>query len=613
MINLDKDNVKQKCVVSEIKSMLLISFDVDFAGQKRNGDGPAPFDFKPDDNCGYDWKKWLRGFEIYAQANAIKKPKNKLNWMLHYAGNKVQTVFDSLPEIKRDENKPNGPYAAGYVFTRNVYSDAIERLNGFFEPKQNVSYERHIFRQQQQKKNERFDMFLVRLREQADRCNFGEQLEDNLRDQITTGCSSDVLRRKILERGDAALDNIVKMAQVFETVSKQQEIFGSKAPQSSSAIEESKNENVCKIETKQKFRQSQRRNANSFDGFCGRCGSKGHKSADEKCPARGQTCNHCGRKDHFARKCFLRENRNAKPMKRKTSSTDDAPQSNKVKREEVQLVEPQREEPKSIEQEYEDIFCIGLGDVTNKMWCVIGGIDTEVIVDSGSRYNIVDRESWMDLKAKGVEMIHQQKEVDINFQAYGGHVLKFLGKFETVVKTTKAQVSASFYVANEFGKILLGYETATALGALKIGYGIDAKNVNVNAIGSKAVELKPFGKIKGVVIDIPIKTDVKGVVQPYRRVPAPLEKCVDEKIDEMLRQDIIEKVKGVSNWISPLVCAPKGDGDVRICVDMRRANQAVERENYPLPTMDDFQPHLGNAKIFSKLDVKSAYHQVVFP
>lgn len=188
-----------------------------------------------------------------------------------------------------------------------------------------------------------------------------------------------------------------------------------------------------------------------------------------------------------------------------------------------------------------------------------------------------------------------------------------MGKFVATINTTKKQITADFYVANEFGKILLGFETAIALGVLKIGHEPSSENINVNAIDSKVKVTKPLGKIKGVLVEIPIKSDVKGVVQPYRRVPAPLEKLVDDKIDDMLRQGIIEKVEGVSKWVSPLVCAPKDNNDVRICVDMRRANQAVERENHPIPTMDDFQPHLGEAKVFSKLDVKQAYHQVVLP
>lgn len=50
--------------------------------------------------------------------------------------------------------------------------------------------------------------------------------------------------------------------------------------------------------------------------------------------------------------------------------------------------------------------------------------------------------------------------------------------------------------------------------------------------------------------------------------------------------------------------------DVRICLDMRRANEAVLRENHPLPTFEDFLPHLRNAKFFAKLDIKHAFHQV---
>lgn len=43
---------------------------------------------------------------------------------------------------------------------------------------------------------------------------------------------------------------------------------------------------------------------------------------------------------------------------------------------------------------------------------------------------------------------------------------------------------------------------------------------------------------------------------------------------------------------------------------MKRANEAVIRENYPLPTMEDFLPHIGKGRVFTKLDVKDAFHQV---
>lgn len=182
--------------------------------------------------------------------------------------------------------------------------------------------------------------------------------------------------------------------------------------------------------------------------------------------------------------------------------------------------------------------------------------------------------------------------------------------FTAIIKVGKNEQLANFYVADEPGKILIGYVTGMALGILKMGIDVGAQSNGVNAITASDVDTKPLGTMKGIVIDLPIRLDVKPVAQPYRRVPVALEKLVDERIVQMLRQGIIEPVNGVSKWVSPLVVAPKGTDDVRICVDMRRANLAVERENHPLPTMDDFLPHLGEAKWFSKLDVKQAYHQV---
>lgn len=69
------------------------------------------------------------------------------------------------------------------------------------------------------------------------------------------------------------------------------------------------------------------------------------------------------------------------------------------------------------------------------------------------------------------------------------------------------------------------------------------------------------------------------------------------------------QVNEPSPWISPMVPVPKTN-DVRVCIDMRRANEAVLRENHPLPTMEDFLPHIGKGKVFTKFDVKNAYHQV---
>lgn len=114
----------------------------------------------------------------------------------------------------------------------------------------------------------------------------------------------------------------------------------------------------------------------------------------------------------------------------------------------------------------------------------------------------------------------------------------------------------------------------------------------------------------GFLVDIPVDTNIKPVAQQLRRAPVALQKAISEKIDELLKLDIIEKVDKPSPWISPLVPIIKNNGDLRLCIDMRRANEAIQREKHPLPTMEMFLPRLQNAKIFSRLDVKNAFHQV---
>ena len=56
-----------------------------------------------------------------------------------------------------------------------------------------------------------------------------------------------------------------------------------------------------------------------------------------------------------------------------------------------------------------------------------------------------------------------------------------------------------------------------------------------------------------------------------------------------------------------MVRVVKPNGKIRICVDLRKLNEAVKREGYVLPTLEDVAPKLVGAKVFSKLDASSGY------
>jgi hypothetical protein len=85
---------------------------------------------------------------------------------------------------------------------------------------------------------------------------------------------------------------------------------------------------------------------------------------------------------------------------------------------------------------------------------------------------------------------------------------------------------------------------------------------------------------------------------------------VSEALEQLERDGIIEKFVDATPWVSPLVVIPKKDGDVRLCVDMRAPNQAIQRERQTTPTVDDLIHKLNGATLLTKLDLRSGYHQL---
>lgn len=105
-------------------------------------------------------------------------------------------------------------------------------------------------------------------------------------------------------------------------------------------------------------------------------------------------------------------------------------------------------------------------------------------------------------------------------------------------------------------------------------------------------------------------SQAKPVFQPVRRVPVALEEAVFRKLDELKAKDIIEDKTGPATWVSPLVVVGKANGEPRICLDLRRVNEAVLRERHPMPMIEDFLARVGSNMIRSKLDVADSFLQL---
>jgi hypothetical protein len=59
--------------------------------------------------------------------------------------------------------------------------------------------------------------------------------------------------------------------------------------------------------------------------------------------------------------------------------------------------------------------------------------------------------------------------------------------------------------------------------------------------------------------------------------------------------------------VSQIVVAVKTSGALRVCIDPKPLNEALKRERYQIPVIDDLLPDLSEARVFSKMDLASAF------
>lgn len=207
----------------------------------------------------------------------------------------------------------------------------------------------------------------------------------------------------------------------------------------------------------------------------------------------------------------------------------------------------------------ESIYSLGISEETVK--CRVGGIEIEMLIDSGSNYNIIDECTWDLMNIKGVKFRNGRTKCPYRFLAYGRTPLVVKTVFDAMIKIKDGETILScedtFYVIEKGQQSLLGRSTATKLGVLFVGLP-SSWDRKLNKLEDS--EMREFPKIKGVKIQLPINRSVRPVKQPLRRCPIALLPKVKDTLEDLLKSGIIEKVDSPCSWISPLVPTLKDNG-----------------------------------------------------
>ena len=94
---------------------------------------------------------------------------------------------------------------------------------------------------------------------------------------------------------------------------------------------------------------------------------------------------------------------------------------------------------------------------------------------------------------------------------------------------------------------------------------------------------------------------------PYRMAPPEMSELKTQL------QDLFDKGyirPSASPWGAPVLFVKKKDGSMRLCIDYRELNNVTIKNKYPLPRIDDLFDQLNGASVFSKIDLRSGYHQL---
>ena len=93
----------------------------------------------------------------------------------------------------------------------------------------------------------------------------------------------------------------------------------------------------------------------------------------------------------------------------------------------------------------------------------------------------------------------------------------------------------------------------------------------------------------------------------YRMAPAELRE-LKAQLEELLSKGFIRP--SISPWEAPVLFVKRKDGSLQLCIDYRQLNRVTIRNQYPLPRIDELFDQLQGSRVYSKIDLRSGYHQL---
>ena len=225
-----------------------------------------------------DWMSYSKRLEEYFIANDIKSAEKKKAILLSVVGADTYQLMRSLiaPEKPKEE----------------TFEQLVKIVQEHHQPTPSAIVQRYKFNSRIQSTGESVATFVTKLRRLTEHCQFGQMLDDMLRDRLVCGIADGRVQRWLLAEPELTLKKALDLAQAQDTAEKGAQQLQQQCPQASQlhAIGQTKQSNHRQMNVRQEQQQREQRP-------CYRCGGK-HQQRD--CPFRDAECHRCKKKGHLA-------------------------------------------------------------------------------------------------------------------------------------------------------------------------------------------------------------------------------------------------------------------------------------------------------------------------
>ena len=247
-----------------------------------------------------DWNNWYERFEQYIIANDIAEGK----WTSLF----LTLIGSEAYALLRNLCTPQSP-------SSKTLNELADLMTNYLKPKPSVIAERYKFKECKQGVKEDIKTYVAKLMKLSENCQFGDNLEESIRDQFVWGISSANIKSRLIR------DRALTYKKAIETALSMEAAGREVAEMCGTTTEDSE------VNYVNEARPHQRNVSRNFSCYC--CGRKGHMSSD--CRYRNLCCNRCGKKGHLASVCKVNADvkENQKDAKGKANTKDEKKRESK--------------------------------------------------------------------------------------------------------------------------------------------------------------------------------------------------------------------------------------------------------------------------------------------